>query len=121
MRHFLTNHFNSWHVCVTFSQNRLISSLNSCIYFSLLIQHGADVNSHTSSGDTACHFAAYRGYLEAVKILVDAGADLDVTNDKFRTPYDDAERQGHVTLLPYLDASHKLGKPWSIMHVIKQG
>nr|KAG5691673.1 hypothetical protein BaRGS_014128 [Batillaria attramentaria] len=73
-----------------------------------LVQNGADVNAQTSNGDTACHLAAYRGHLEAVKLLVEVGADLDLTNNKFRTPYDDAMRQGHVDILPYLDTSTQM-------------
>ncbi|XP_070192763.1 uncharacterized protein [Littorina saxatilis] len=75
---------------------------------SLVLQHGADVNAQTSKGDTACHLAAYRGHLEAVQVLLAAGADVDVTNTHFRTPYDDAVREGHVTILPYLEGSEKI-------------
>lgn len=78
-----------------------------CLTLRLLIQHGADVNAQTTSGDTPCHLAAYRGHREAVKVLVEAGADLEMTNARFRTPYDDAERQGHFDLLPLLDAANQ--------------
>ena len=48
--------------------------------------------------------------MEAVQVLVASGADVDVTNTHFRTPYDDANRQGHISLLPFLDGSEKIGK-----------
>ena len=71
--------------------------------FRLLLENGANVNAQTTNGDSACHLAAYRGHLEAVQILTMAGADVELTNAHFRTPYDEASRQGHTHLLGLLD------------------
>src|SRR5262245_18445811 len=39
-----------------------------------LIAKGANVNTRTNYGATALHFAADRGHLEVIKVLVEAGA-----------------------------------------------
>ena len=39
------------------------------------------VNRKNQSGNTALHWAALNGHLEAAKLLVGAGASLDVTNE----------------------------------------
>lgn len=49
----------------------------------LLIEHGADVKSKDSSGNTALHEAAGR---EVVKVLIAHGAKWDVVNDHRQTP-----------------------------------
>ena len=46
----------------------------------MLIQAGADINKLTNSGWTPMRFAATRGHLEATKILIDAGADLNISS-----------------------------------------
>jgi len=43
----------------------------------LLLEAGADPNAHDARGRTALGDAAERGHLEAVRILVEAGANLD--------------------------------------------
>ena len=46
----------------------------------LLVDAGADVNIKQNTGWTPLHYAAKRGYLEIVKALVAAGADLSMGN-----------------------------------------
>lgn len=44
-----------------------------------------NINSKDEDGFTALHLAADRGHVEAVKLLIDAGADLDIKTDDEET------------------------------------
>jgi ankyrin repeat protein len=44
----------------------------------LLVAAGADVNHATSHGLTALHYAVARGYVDVVRLLLEAGADVAV-------------------------------------------
>ena len=46
----------------------------------MLIEAGADINKLTNSGWTPLRLAATRGHPEATKILIDAGADLNISS-----------------------------------------
>jgi uncharacterized protein len=50
------------------------------------LQHGADATAVDANGETALHGAALRGANGAVKLLVEAGARLDVKNKRGWTP-----------------------------------
>jgi ankyrin repeat protein len=56
----------------------------------LLIQNGADVNiPNSKAGETALHYAVRLGRKDLMKILLCAGADLDIRDTvKKLTPYD---------------------------------
>jgi uncharacterized protein len=56
-----------------------------------LIDIGLDVNRVDKNGDTALHGAALRGADDAIKLLVQAGARLDVKNKLGHTPWRVAE------------------------------
>ena len=46
----------------------------------MLIEAGADINKLTNDGWTPMHYAATSGHPEATKILIDAGADLNISS-----------------------------------------
>ena len=46
----------------------------------MLIQAGADINKLTNNGRTPMRYAASGGHPEATKILIDAGADLNISS-----------------------------------------
>ena len=50
----------------------------NCDEISLLVAHGADVNSRTASGLTALHVAQMNGRLGVVQLLLDNGANGDI-------------------------------------------
>jgi len=59
---------------------------------SLLIDHGASVNTETADSHTALHFAAGMGHVDCVEILCDSGADIEAKDDSGFTPLIVAER-----------------------------
>ena len=82
----------------------------------ILIEAGANINTASHVGWTPLHTAAEKGYTELVKvgiaplvgwslfrtigkqILVDAGADVDVFDQRSRTPFHTAAIAGHVQI-----------------------
>jgi hypothetical protein len=67
-----------------------------------LLQNGADVNQGDEQGWTPLNFAAGKGNLPLVKLLVEKGADtLKVGRDQ-RTPYMIALAAGRVSVVEYL-------------------
>lgn len=53
-----------------------------------LLSQGADVTSRDAFGETALHYAAGRGDIESVKVLVVAGSDINALDFKGRKPVD---------------------------------
>jgi ankyrin repeat protein len=58
--------------------------------------------SKTSVGETPLHVAASWGDLDAIKLLVDAGADLSARGDLGYTPLHEAAEQGHANAVALL-------------------
>lgn len=58
------------------SEEDLMISINS------RIAEGGDLNASNNKGETLLCMAALYGYTEAVKILIEAGADVNVKNDE---------------------------------------
>ena len=63
----------------------------------MLLEAGADIDAHGTNDWTPAHHAAARNDVEALKVLVDAGADLSVRTriDDYATPLEEAEMLGH--------------------------
>ena len=68
----------------------------------LLAQRGFDVNEAEPDGTTALHWASHRGDAEAVSWLVQAGADVHVTNRYDIPPIWLAAEEGHGTIVEAL-------------------
>jgi hypothetical protein len=73
-----------------------------------LIDAKADINAKDKNGTTALIVAAARGNVDFVKVLVEAGADLNaeakITGEPF-TALDAAEREGHMEIVEFLKKS----------------
>ena len=59
---------------------------------------GEPVDATDSGGDTALHYAAYQGRLEAVQYMLQRGASVDVPNNIKYTALHWAARLGHAAV-----------------------
>ena len=50
-----------------------------------IIDHGADVNAANGCGETALWIACYQGYADAINVLLNAGANLNILSTKGNT------------------------------------
>lgn len=66
----------------------------------------------TYNGDTALHYAAWRGKLESIKYLCEHGADVNATNNRGETPLDNAVDDNTIDVVKYfvLEQQAKAGK-----------
>jgi len=79
------------------SQNRHISTCK------LLIGYGADVNArHTGQKCTALHLAASNEYHDIIRLLLEAGADVDCEDPRGYTPLGMAGTEGYVKCVKML-------------------
>jgi hypothetical protein len=67
-----------------------------------LVKSGADLNQSDEQGWTALNFAAGKGDLPMVKLLIEAGADVFKVGRDRRTPYMIALAAGRVAVVQYL-------------------
>ena len=66
---------------------------------SIIVEGGADVNCMNTLGETACHYAALRGSVTMLEVLLAYGADPNVNTKKeygAATPILLATKQGHI-------------------------
>ncbi|XP_024143227.1 ankyrin repeat domain-containing protein 53 [Oryzias melastigma] len=73
---------------------------SACLRY--LLEHGANVNAITDSGQTPLHLAASKGLLDCVEILVNAGADVSAKDNRGCTPLDLARVWSHRKVARYL-------------------
>lgn len=69
---------------------------------SYLLRLGANPNSTDSSGNTLVHYAAAYGWYYCMKLLIEAGASLNLPNDWKITPLSLAFMKGHMGLVDFL-------------------
>ena len=71
----------------------------------LLAQNKLDINAGNKLGMTPLHLGAYMGHLSIVDILLNAGANPLVRDERKRTPAAWAARRGHVVIAATLRAA----------------
>ena len=79
-----------------------------------LIASGAEVNEQDEQGWTALNFAAGKGHLALVKLLLENGADLFKVGRDRRTPYMIALAAGRISVVKYLrevEEASPVGRP----------
>lgn len=64
---------------------------------------GPNVRSLTS-GETPLHIMAIWGDVEAARVLLDAGAEIDALGEEDHTPLHEAIHQGHIEMVRFLVA-----------------
>ena len=85
-----------------------------------LLNSGVDVNTRSRYGVTAAGFAADKGHLEVVRLLVERGASLDVTDSFYGSrPIDFALRGGHPDVVLYLLSRGSKGAAGALMAGIR--
>lgn len=67
-----------------------------------LLRYGARPNAVTIGGKSALHFVADKGDVEAAKLLVAAGADVNLADKCGLTPLMNAAQAGHVEMVKFL-------------------
>ncbi|KAF1822869.1 ankyrin [Dissoconium aciculare CBS 342.82] len=81
------------------------------------ISAGIPVNLTNHKGDTLLMLAAYHGYADTVRMLLDRGADPDVLNDRGQSPVAGAVFKGHdevVRIMAEKGADLAAGQPNAI-------
>jgi hypothetical protein len=74
----------------------------------LLIEHGADVNAKSHSGNTALHYAIDYGHMAVVSVLVAQGADVRAKNNEGITAELYASRSNSHDIVQLLSSSSQL-------------
>ena len=69
---------------------------------SFLLRLGANPNACDSSGNSCLHYACAYGWYFCMKVLLDAGAHFNVSNDWKLTPFGAAFLKGHVGICEQL-------------------
>ncbi|KAL4238217.1 hypothetical protein ACF0H5_002929 [Mactra antiquata] len=69
---------------------------------SYLLNIGADPNRADTSGNTVVHYAAAYGWLFCLRLLHEAGAELEVHNEWKTTPIGVAFLKGHIGIVDFL-------------------
>jgi len=67
-----------------------------------LLERGANIDEIGPHNRTALHFAANAGFKDVVNMLLDAGADSELVDDKGRSPYDLAQLKNHTSTMKLL-------------------
>ena len=75
---------------------------NKPAYATVLLSHGVALNAVTTHGWTALWGASWDGHLPIVKLLVEAGADIDRADNHGMTPRAIATKYGHAAVAKYL-------------------
>ncbi|GFH09330.1 ANK_REP_REGION domain-containing protein, partial [Haematococcus lacustris] len=68
----------------------------------LLLQAGADVHATSRSGDTALHWAAYKGMFSVAQLLISNAANIDASGDLGNRPLHVAAAAGHAKIVGLL-------------------
>jgi ankyrin repeat protein len=68
----------------------------------ILLEYNVDINIENNDGMTALHWAAQKGDLVVLKLLVEKGAKVDSTDKNGNTPLDLAEIYEHKEIMEYL-------------------
>jgi ankyrin repeat protein len=69
----------------------------------LLIKHKAELDAVDKKARTPLHYAAYRGYLEAVKLLLDEGANMVLKDWRGETALELAKRKSRRQVIRLLE------------------
>lgn len=80
----------------------VLASCSDTLFPDGLGQTEVTVHSRDADGDTALHVLLWRGNDHGVRLLIDAGADVNAVGDMGETPLHIAIRQGNVAAVETL-------------------
>lgn len=90
-----------------FGECRILAAQNEHLYIlEYLLEHGASALAQSKSRDTALHWAAFRGNLSAVKLLLQCGAPVEAVGDLGNRPLHLASASG----VPKVPFAHRLAQ-----------
>ena len=73
------------------------ASAGHCTVARILLEFGAGINTHSNEfKESALTLACYKGHLEMVRFLLEAGADQEHKTDEMHTALMEASMDGHV-------------------------
>lgn len=78
--------------------DEVLQSASDVLFPEDLGERPVAITSRSSNGDTPLHVMTWRNDLEAVEILISAGADVDAVGDMGETPLHIAARGGNVAI-----------------------
>lgn len=81
--------------------------------FQILLDHGAGINTHSNEfKESALTLACYKGHLDMVRFLLEAGADQEHKTDEMHTALMEASMDGHVEVARLLlDSGAQVNMP----------
>lgn len=79
----------------------------------ILLEHGAGINTHSNEfKESALTLACYKGHLDMVRFLLEAGADQEHKTDEMHTALMEASMDGHVEVARLLlDSGAQVNMP----------
>lgn len=82
-------------------------------FLQLLLEHGAGINTHSNEfKESALTLACYKGHLDMVRFLLEAGADQEHKTDEMHTALMEASMDGHVEVARLLlDSGAQVNMP----------
>jgi hypothetical protein len=83
----------------------LAASFGRAHLMEALLDHGAEIDRHSSIGNTALMYAAISGQAQIVELLVQRKANLDMQNRRGFTPLMYATQAGHSAVLELLGSA----------------
>jgi len=82
--------------------DEVLQSTSDVLFPADLGERPVAIDSHDTDGDTPLHVMAWRNDLEAVQLLVAAGANVNAVGDMGETPLHVAVRSGNVAMVEVL-------------------
>jgi len=89
------------------------ASAGHCAVAKILLEFGAGINTHSNEfKESALTLACYKGHLEMVRFLLEAGADQEHKTDEMHTALMEASMDGHVEVARLLlDSGAQVNMP----------
>lgn len=99
--------------CNIIKENLIANLISSLTFFQILLDAGAGINTHSNEfKESALTLACYKGHLDMVRFLLEAGADQEHKTDEMHTALMEASMDGHVEVARLLlDSGAQVNMP----------